>query len=130
MGKQYTQDEDDKLKALFNTNTDKQLGNMLNRPTKSIKARRHSLGLYKYNPRQHDPHAGEKINSKDDLLIKAVEILEAHPEGLMPRDLISKLIPYEGRYHLPFPAYLGKMLSNVRGTFKKGNKWFYSEDVI
>lgn len=129
MGKQYTQTEDDQLKTLFNTKTDKELGNMLNRPTKSIKYRRHELGLYKYNPRQHDPHAGEKINSKEDLLIKAVEILEAHPDGLMPRDLISELIPYEGQYHLPFPAYLGKMLSNVRGAFKKGNKWMYSEEV-
>jgi len=43
-----------------------------------------------------DPHAGEKINSEEDLIIRVISILEAHPEGLTPRALISRLIPYEG----------------------------------
>ena len=76
-----------------------------------------------------DQHAGNKINSQDDLIIQAIEILQAHPEGLALRGLISELIPYEGQYHIPLPSYLGRLLSKVRGTFKEGNKWKYVKEV-
>ena len=79
--------------------------------------------------RKRDPHWGNKINSKDDLLIRAVKILKKHPDGLSPRGLISELLPYEGQYHIPSTNYLGRLLGLIGGTFKEGNKWKYSEDV-
>lgn len=77
---------------------------------------------------KRDPHYGNKINSIEDFQLKAVELLQTHPEGMTVRRLISELIPYEGQYHIPLPSYVGRLISNVKGTFKDGDKWKYSEN--